>query len=364
MESATFSGCCHLYYALDVGFAVDLKRCATLLQEAFQVGGFRHHARNPQYLNLRPLPVFVSQTLAPIEGQHFRSDGLVGLKVYDFGAVSVEYRIPFEGTLQQLAALSSEIYDNRQFADDARARSASLLEAIGPAVRSPRVRAEAEDYAVFEIPRMGESGLDPDQLLREHAPLLAQILSSNTQPLSKQQEGEELSGRAAYYADDLTIVTWNAALVFGKNMEDVLTVLELANVQLRELRYLDDRLDDSLQEAYEVGAEAAEVRPQMRRIRELMLDGQAFSESVTNAFKPFADAFLARVYALASAALGLQHYDRSVKEKLNLLNSLYSTLADEADHQKSVRLEWIVIVLIAIEIVMGLVEMFLLRAGH
>ncbi len=28
----------------------------------------------------------------------------------------------------------------------------------------------------------------------------------------------------------MTIITWNAAMVFGKNMEDVLTLLELANV--------------------------------------------------------------------------------------------------------------------------------------
>ena len=144
------------------------------------------------------------------------------------------------------------------------------------------------------------------QFLSDNRQVLAQVLSSNTKPLSRQQQREELSGRIAYYDDDLTIITWNAALVFGTNMEDVLTVLELANVQLRELHYLDDQLDDSLQESYDIRAQAKSVKASMRRIRELMLDGQAFSEAVTNAFKPFPDAFLARVYALASRALGLQ----------------------------------------------------------
>ena len=41
-------------------------------------------------------------------------------------------------------------------------------------------------------------------------------------------------------------------MVFGKGMEDVLTLLELANVQLGELHYLEDQLDESLQESYEV----------------------------------------------------------------------------------------------------------------
>jgi hypothetical protein len=182
------------------------------------------------------------------------------------------------------------------------------------------------------------------------------VLSSNTKDLSAQQQREELSGRIAYYADDLTVVTWNAALVCGSNMDDVLTVLELANVQLRELHCLDDQLDGSLQESYEVRAKIGRLRARMERIRELMLDGQAFSEAVTNAFKPFPDAFLARVYALASRSLGLNAFNQSVKDKLNLLNTLYTTLSDEADHERSVRLEWIVIVLICIEIILGLAD--------
>jgi hypothetical protein len=348
-----------VFYALDIGFSVDLKRCAQLIQEAREAGGFRHHARAPHYLKLKPPPVTISQTAEPIRGQHFCTDGRVTLKVYDFGAVSVEYRIPFAKTLDQLAAISSELYDGTQFAADARARCESLLRAISPAVRRPKMREEAEDYLVFEIPEPGDAGLDLGGLLRDRGCSLARILSSNTASLSDQQQREELAGYISYHANDLTIITWNAALVFGKEMDDVLTVLELANVQLRELHYLDDQLDSSLQAAYDMSAKAAGVRRQMRLIRELMLDGQAFSEAVTNAFKPFADVFLARVYALASAALGLGHFDRSIKDKLSLLNTLYTTLADEADHEKSVRLEWIVIILIAFEIVMGLSEKLL-----
>jgi uncharacterized Rmd1/YagE family protein len=66
-----------------------------------------------------------------------------------------------------------------------------------------------------------------------------------------------------------------------------------------------------------------------------------------------------RVYALASKAMGLNHFDRSIKDKLSLLHTLYTTLSDQADHERSARLEWIVIVLIFIEIVMGLWERLL-----
>jgi hypothetical protein len=357
-------GCCHVYYALDIGFSVDLPGCAGLIPAAPAADGIQRHARAPAYLNLRPAPLHVSQIIEPISGETFRTEDRVMIAIYDFGAVSVQYRIAFEGSFAQLAALSSELYDNRQFAADARALAVSLLSAIGPAVRRAKVREEVEDYLVFAIPSLAAGDTKLGEIVRENRQSLAQILSSNTKALSRQQRREELSRRMAYYDDDLTIVTWNAALVCGAGMEDVLTVLELANVQLRELHYLDDRLDDSLQESYDLRARAKSLKVSMQRIRELMLDGQAFSEAVTNAFKPFPDAFLARVYALASEALGLNHFNRSIKDKLSLLNTLYTTLSDEADQERSVRLEWIVIILILIEVVLGLAEKLLPLLHH
>lgn len=363
-EPVRLRGCCHVYHALDIGFSVDLQRTAALIQEARTTGGFQHHARTPPGLNLRPPPLHLSQAIEPIRGESFATEGPVTIRIFDFGAVSLEYRVPFDGTLDELAAVSSELYDHPQFAVESRARAEALLAAIASAVKRPRVRPEAEDYLVFAIPELGEDGASPEQFIEDHGPLLAQLLSSNTKQLSQQQQHEELTGRIAYYRDDLTIITWNAAMVFGTNMNDVLTVLELANVQLRELHYLDDQLDDSLRESYDITARVAGVRSRMWRIRELMLDGQAFSEAVTNAFKPFPDAFLAKVYTLASSEMGLNHFDESIKSKLDLLNTLYTTLADEADHERSLRLEWIVIILIFFEILMGLAEKVLPWLRH
>jgi hypothetical protein len=356
VNTITVSGHAHVYIALDIGFSVDLRQCAGLIHESREASGFRHHAPTPPCLNVQPLPLRISQSMTPIQGRTFHSDETVALTVYDFGAVSVEYLIPFQATLEQLAEISSELYDSPLFVADARARAAALLEAIQSAVRRPQLRAEAEDYLIFAIPQLGETPGDLDRLVADHGPQLAQILSSNTRELAEQQLREELSGRIAYFPDDLTIITWNTALVFGMHMDDVLTVLELANVQLRELHYLDDQLDGSLQDTYEMNTSSASVKARMRRIGELMLDGQAFSEAVTNAFKPFPDAFLARVYAMASQSLGLHHFNQSIKDKLNLLNTLYTILSDEAAHARSTRLEWIVIILIFIEIVMGLWE--------
>jgi hypothetical protein len=354
----TVRGCCHVYCALDIGFSIDLKQCASLLRETCEEGEVHRHAPGPAFLDLHPAPVRLIRPGTPISGSLYRADDRVAMTIYDFGAVSVEYRVPFAGPLEHLVTLSSELYDTQRFASDARQRAESLLEDIHSTVRRPLVRPDAEDYLVFEIPSLDGANVKPSEFVNEHQLVLAQLLSSNTKALSRQQVREELRRSIAYFDDDLTIITWNAALMFGTQMEDVLTVLELANVQLRELHYLDDRLDTSLQESYDLRAQTKSVKTLMQRIRELMLDGQAFSEAVTNAFKPFPDAFSARVYALASRAMGLDHFDRSIRDKLSLLNTLYTTLADEAGHERAARLEWIVIILIFIEILMGLGEKF------
>ena len=245
-------GCCHVYCALDIGYLVDLDRCTSLLQEAHEESDVQRHAPAPAYLNLRPPPVRISRVIEPLRGTAYQTEDRVTITIYDFGAVSVEYRVPFEGTFEHMAALSSELYDTQQFAADARRRAESLLAAISSAVRRVKLRAEAEDYLVFEVYFPGDSRRNLAEIVRGHRSVLAQILSSNTKVLSRQQQREELRRRIAYYNDDLTIITWNAAILFGTQMEDVLTVLELANVQLCELRYLDDQLDNSLQESYDV----------------------------------------------------------------------------------------------------------------
>ena len=81
---------------------MDLKRCAGLIQEAREGDGIQHHAPAPAYLNLRPAPVHTSQTIEPIRGPTFRTENRVTITIYDFGAVSVEYRVPFRRDLRMI----------------------------------------------------------------------------------------------------------------------------------------------------------------------------------------------------------------------------------------------------------------------
>ena len=61
--------------------------------------------------------------------------------------------------------------------------------------------------------------------------------------------------RLSFSTTDLTIVDWNAALLYDPEPEKP-ELLEFANVQLLELRHLDAELDQVVDQAYDSLAEA------------------------------------------------------------------------------------------------------------
>jgi hypothetical protein len=188
------------------------------------------------------------------------------------------------------------------------------------------------------------------------------VLSSNTKALSRQQRREELSRIVTYYEDDLTVITWNAAIIFGTNMEDVLTVLELANVQLLELRFLDGRLDRTLDRSYEILGQRRSwrmripgaSRADLVHVGQMQVDAAILFERVSNALKLLGDQHLARVYRLASQRLRLDEWAAVILRKLEVADSIYTKLDDRASSERMELLEWIIVVLIALELVLPL----------
>jgi hypothetical protein len=140
-------------------------------------------------------------------------------------------------------------------------------------------------------------------------------------------------------------------------MDDVRAVLEFANVELLEMRILDEQLDQALDEGYE----ALTRKPRrlslpgshdkdMTHIAQLQVDSALIFERVTNTLKLLGDQYLARVYRLASQRFHLEAWDASILRKLQTLESIYSKMSDRAGTRRMEVLEWIIIILIALSI--------------
>jgi hypothetical protein len=181
--------------------------------------------------------------------------------------------------------------------------------------------------------------------------------------MSPDQIAEAIGSRLSYRAEDAAVIDWNAAILLDREAEDVSPVLEFANIELLEMRVLDDRLDEILDDAYQASQERRvgfrAIFPagseRTRRIAQLQIDSAVLFEGVNNALKLIGDQYLARVYKLAAQRFHLPERDASIERKLQTLQSIYSKMSDHDAARRTETLEWIVIILILIEVVMGLI---------
>lgn len=351
-------GLCHVVLAHDVGYAINLDHAERLIRAVTQREVLKHRRRAPRWFQYHPAPLRVTEAIQPVTVAGFASRPSVDVTAFDFGSVSVSYAFPLRGSLASVLDLSRALYDDEPLLADSRNRVQVLLDAIHPAVARPSLTPFVEDYAMFEV-RALEGGVPTCEPLRSHRPELARLLRAEDQPLSDDEVNDALSVRISYGPDDAAVVDWNAALLLGADADDVRTVLEFANVELLEMRFLDSKLDAALEDAYAVllrrrrlRAFSPSYRVDMQRIARLQADSAVLFEGVHNALKLLGDPYLARVYRLASQRFHLPQWDAAILRKLQSLDSIYGKLSDESAARRMELLEWIIIALIFVSILL------------
>src|SRR5438094_3449195 len=353
-------GSCYCIFVYDIAFSIDLNEAERRISSAKRET-IKHKRRAPQYFEYRSAPLGISQRADSIRiNEAFATETQVELVIYDFGGVTVIYRIPLSGESSRLLVLSEGLYENEQLLADSRRRVEDLLNVIQPAVSKANISAFVEDYVIFQVDSFGEPTED---LFTHHSAHLAQILRAETRELSTDEVMDALWHRISFGKDDVVIVDWNAALVVDKEAEDILTVLEFANVELLEMRFLDQRLDDALGLAYERLSKRSQKwftfrsdPSDIRDVSQWQVDSAILFEGVNNVLKLLGDQYLARVYRLTAQRFHLKEWDASILRKLETLESIYQKISDQMVSRRMEVLEWIIIFLITISILLPIIS--------
>src|SRR5438034_536527 len=241
----------YVLFAYDVAHAFDLAAAETRLASATQRQTVKQKRRAPAFFEYDPAPLRVTEPADSLAvGEHVTAP-YVEFVLYDFGAVSVSYAIPLQGPLTGLPALSTMLYGNEQLQADSRRRVQQLIEALGDAAIRSRLADFVEDYVVFQIEAFTEP-LEASMLWTEHAQTVAQVLRAESRPLSQQEVSDALASRLSFGPNDATLIDTDVTLLFDPEGEDVRAVIEFANTQLLEMRYLDAQLDEALERAYDL----------------------------------------------------------------------------------------------------------------
>jgi hypothetical protein len=282
------------------------------------------------------------------------------IRVYELGVVSVTMRVPFAvSDLQELVGFHNPVLENGKSLD---AVARDLCTEVCANLREYLVEGsplpEPEAYTIFCLKEIDEVD-DVHRWLAGQGRAVAGLLSE-THParLSEDQVAEVLRLRRSFEKTDLIVIDWDAALVvdLSRHVEDVLYVLELANLQLEVFRMMDQRLDHYLDRAYVdlerrqaglFGRSAAALRV-LRRFR---VDVTKLTDEITNMSKFFGDWYLARVYLVARKRFHIDEWHRSVERRLAQLDQLYSVVHSEIYERRMLWLEVIIVILFVIDVV-------------
>lgn len=289
-------------------------------------------------------------------------------RLFDFGVASLRARFPGAELRDwdQLAAWSAQVTSDPEWGACFVRWRDKLVSQVLPAITKAGNSDVTEDYAVFRVHELAgaEGRALPLEALGEEA--IARLLFGESRPLSAAALKDSLSPRFSYYEDDLTVLAWNVALVIEPTPEDtdVEYVLEFANAQLLELRYYDDVLDREIPRIYD---EIAETRKAFRflgrrssrllaALQRRVADATELVERVENSLKVTEDVYLARIYSAALEIFRGRTWRSGIDRKMSIVREAYTMLNAETVARRSEVLEITIIVLIAVELVLGLMR--------
>ena len=343
-------------YAFDVASEIITARVQEILSEKPFPFEIRMDRTLPKDMPLyRPLAIEPSPLPARLHGSPVR----LLIRVYDVGVVTVMMRAAFDrAALAELMAFHAPKLESGETLDAVALKlCAQVCDSLKDLMTGRTELPTPEAYTVFCFTDL-DGVTDTNLWLAGHRREVAGLLTETAaEKLSEAQVTEVLRIQRSFENSDLAVIDWDAALVVDLTgyVDDVLYVLELANLQLEEFRVMDSRLDKYLDGAYDdlerrqlplFGA-ANKVLQNLRRFR---VDVAKLADEVTHITKFFGDWYLARVYLGARDRFYLDQWRASVEQRLAQLDKLYSVVHSEVNEKRMLWLEIIIVIFFAIDL--------------
>lgn len=287
------------------------------------------------------------------------------VKVFEIGVLSIEFEVPFEAVaLGELVPFHQLAVGDQPLVARAEKLADEVTKNLTPHLVKPNpVRRTAEAYTVFSIEKLdGVAAGQVPEWANTHRMDIAALLLEEAVPerLAEDQVKESMRHAFSYTNGDMTIIDWDAALVVDQTgyVDDVLYIIELANLQLEEWQVLDDRLDeffgrayDDLERYYAVKRVFPTPEKILRSLRSMRMDMTKMSEEVSNITKFLGDWYLARVYLACKDRFHLGQWESTVTTKLAQLDGLYRLVHTEINERRMQVMEFIIVALFLFDVI-------------
>jgi len=233
---------------------------------------------------------------------------------------------------------------------------------LAPLLYQPVQRlADEEAYTVFcfkaPLPAAGNAKTSAQEWLAANRRAVAAILmqEEDAEAISEQEAAESTARHLSYYNYDLVVMDWDAAVLVDEpqHWDQIIYLMEVANVQLAELEGYDRLLDDAIERAYrDLTGRLRTRRGVLQELRRLKMDLARLSDELSNTTKFIGEYHLARVYDQAASLFHLPDWHRTVAQKVGSLNDLYQILSQDLNNWWMFVLEVSIVVLFVLDLVL------------
>jgi len=342
------------YRIYDIGREIDLDWLERELAQSFVTARTSFLRLRQKSIMIEDPPLTIRMPQVRVERDDKPFEFSVVARVYDIGAISFcfVYENP-DADFDALEKIAFLFAGQEGLSDFYVQYLTTLAEIIRPHIKNFAINPKFfEDYTVYVTDKRDDS-IDP----------VALLIGERTS-ISPQMREEILKNSLSYTTSDLAVISWDSALLCDpETPTDLIDLIEFANVQVLELRYYDRELTRQMENMYD-DIEQAEHMWRFLRMRqyhtimakqmEIYAEVSEIFEKVDNLIKVTEDVYYARVYATALKVFRSSQWSESVSRKIEVIRENYSMLSDEVRIQHSNFLEWVIIILIALEFGLGI----------
>jgi hypothetical protein len=236
------------------------------------------------------------------------------------------------------------------FSDETYKLRKTLVDTCQKIIKSQGGRFDlSEEYSIALI---YDYAGEPEQFFNRRTEMAA-FLKSEKLPLDEKEIEYTLSKQIKYGKDDLVIIDWDGAFVFDTSgqIDDIIDLLQTANLQLLRYRTLDFELDTQLRKVTKFAKADTkilfrkELTKAFRAVIEVRGHAIADFEAIERDIKLIGDWYSARLYDLVSKKFKIDEWRKLVQDKLESLEDIYNIVAENFSISRHQFLEIIQIIL-------------------
>lgn len=344
-----FSGNVYLFYAFDIGDDIDLEKITKL------------NCLQTKHLHL---PKSFKNYHAPlaVELPHPHNSGrCMSVKVHQFGAISLTYKVPFTNTLPDLRKTIIDI--DSKFHEQSVQDAHALFKKIKNCIVKPKFFHHKTHYPVIQVQPIPE--INGTQLKEHFGNSIASLIRFERELLSEAQKEDILENSIAYFKKDLIVIDSESTFIYDPQYEELLDFFELANIQQLELQYFDKILDTQLTSVYEqktyklpwaaflpfIGSYVVDPVGELNKLK---VDISVITERLENSIKLAGETYFSEIYGEITKKLDLPAWQESLEKKLEIIKEMRYLYQSKIDANREDLLSVLIIILILIELVVAL----------